>query len=138
MDRHARGQRGDLGDERRRIVDEIRLVEDDDRRGAAFPRGHQIALDAARIEIVIEAGHQEDDVDVGGDDLLLGGIAGGAAREARRARQDGADPRVAASPGAASTATQSPTAGKSARPAASCRSRPDTRARLSPSGAITR
>ena len=108
-------QRGDLGDERAAVVDEVRLVEDDDRRGAAVPCGHQIALDPPRIEIVVEARHEEHDVDVRGDDLLLGGIAGGSPREMRRPRQDGADPRVAAG-AAGSSATQSPTAGKSARP----------------------
>ena len=56
----------------------------------------QVALDAARIEVVVEAGDEEHDVDVGGDDLLLGGIAGGAAREPAEARQHGADARVAA------------------------------------------
>ena len=65
------------------IVDEIGLVQDDHRRGAALPRGHEVALDPARIEVVIEAGDEKHDVDVGGDDLLLGGIAGGAAREMR-------------------------------------------------------
>ena len=48
---------------------------------------------------MIEPGDEKHDVDVGGDDLLLGGIAGGAAREVRRPRQDGADAGIAAGGG---------------------------------------
>jgi len=47
----------------------------------------------------VEARDEEDHVDVGGDDLLLGGIAGGAPRELAEARQDRADARVAAGRG---------------------------------------
>ena len=46
---------------------------------------------------MIEAGDEEHGVDVGSDDLLFGGVAGGAAGEPARTRQDGADPGIAAS-----------------------------------------
>ena len=79
----------------RRIVDEIRLVEDDDRGGAALPRGHQVALDPARIEIVIEPGNEKHHIDVRRHHLLLSGIAGGAPREAD---ERGSTARMRASP----------------------------------------
>ena len=107
MDRTA-GASARTSSTRRRIVDEIGLVQDDDRRRAALPGDDEIALDAPRVEVVIETGDEEDRVDVGGDDLLFGRIAGGAPREAAEPRQHGADPGVAAVRGG-STATQSPT-----------------------------
>ena len=65
-------------------------------RGAAVPGDDEVALDAARIEVAVEPGHEEDGIDVRRDDLFFGGIAGGAAGKAARPRQDGADPRVGA------------------------------------------
>ena len=50
-------------------------------------RDEQVSFDPARVVVAIEPGDEEDDVDVRGDDLLFGAIAGGAAREAARARQ---------------------------------------------------
>ena len=44
---------------------------------------------------MVEPGDKEDDVDVGGDDLLLGGLAGGAAREALGAGRTALMRRVA-------------------------------------------
>ena len=95
MDGDAGRDRLDLVDVSRRIVDEVRLVQHDDRRGAALPRDDQVALDPPRIEIAVEAADEKHDVDVGGDDLFFGGIAGRAAREAAEPRQDGVDARVA-------------------------------------------
>ena len=71
-------ERADFVDGDLRIVHEIRLVEHDHGRRAALPCDDEIAFEAARIEVVIEAADEEDSVDVGGDDLLLSGIAGGA------------------------------------------------------------
>ena len=75
------------------VGDEVRLVQDDDRPRAAVPGRREIALDAPQVEVVVEAADQEDGVDVGGDDLLFGGLAGDLAREAAAAgeqRLDGA------------------------------------------------
>ena len=43
----------------------------------------------AGVEVAVEPGDEEDDVDVGGDDLFLGGVAGRAPREAAVPRQHG-------------------------------------------------
>ncbi len=83
----------------RRILDEVGLVQDDNRRGATLPRHDEVALDPPRVEIAVEAADQKHDVDVGGDDLFLRGVAGGATREAAEARQHGMDARVAVSDG---------------------------------------
>ena len=76
-----------LLDDRRGVLDEIGLVQDHDRRRAAVPGDDEVALDAPGVVIAVEAGHQEHHVDVGGDDLLLGRIAGGAPREPAQSRQ---------------------------------------------------
>ena len=68
-----------LVDERRRIVHQVRLVQHDDRRGAAVRSDEEVALDAARVVVAVEPGDEKDDVDVGGDDLLLGAVARGPA-----------------------------------------------------------
>jgi hypothetical protein len=93
MDRRSRRDRLDLAHHRREVGGEVRLVEDDDRARAAVPGRRQVALDAAQVEVVVEAGDEEDGVDVRGDDLLLGGAAGDLAREPAAAgeqRLDGA------------------------------------------------
>ena len=86
----------DFLDERRDVVNQVRLVEDDHRRRPAVPRGQEIPFDAARIEIVVETRNEQHDVDVRGDDLFFGWIAGRAAREPAESRQHGTDARVAA------------------------------------------
>jgi len=53
----------------------IGLVQDDDRVGAALVGQEQIALQAARVVVAVETHHEEDGVDVGGDDLFLGQLA---------------------------------------------------------------
>ncbi len=94
-----------------------------DRGHAARPGDGQVALEAAQVEVAVEPGDEERDVDVRGDDLLVGEVAGGppagvggAPDEGRATRQDRRDDgRVVGGGGAAvgSRATQSPTAGKS-------------------------
>ena len=83
------------------VVGDVRLVEHDDRGDAARPGDREVALEAAQVEVVVEAGDDEGHVDVGGDDLLVGEVAGrpparvgGAARERRPARQDRRDDRL--------------------------------------------
>ena len=55
---------------------EVGFIEDDDGGGAGLVGEGQVALDTAEIEIPVEPGDQEHDVDVGGDQLLGFAIAG--------------------------------------------------------------
>ena len=70
MDRYADRNRLDLEQRRLDVGAEIGLGQDDDRGGAALPAQGQVPLEAAGIEVAVEARGQEDDVDVRGDDLL--------------------------------------------------------------------
>ena len=105
---------------------------------AAAARQHQIALDGVRLHVDVQAEHDEDDVDVRGDDLFLRLAAGGLAREPRGARQHLADLAARARRGPSRTATQSPTTGSACRPSARCFIRPADSARISPSAVRTR
>ena len=82
--------KGDL-----RIVHEIRLVQDDHRRGAALPGDDEIALEPAGVEVVIETADEKDRVDVGGHDLFLGRITGRTTREPAGPGKNGLDAGVA-------------------------------------------
>ena len=75
------------------MVGHVGLVEDHDRAGAALVRQHQVALEPARVVVAVEAHHEEHGVDVGGDDLLFGQLAGDLARKLAAPRQDGLDRR---------------------------------------------
>src|SRR4051794_33734586 len=94
-DWNARRDSPGVADERRHVLDEVSLVQHDDGRRTAVPRGEQVALDAPRVEIAIEAGDEEHDVDVRGDDLLLGRVTRGAPGKPAGPRKNRADPRVA-------------------------------------------
>ena len=59
-------------EQRRHVLDEIDLVEHDDRRGATVPDRGQVALDAARVEVAVRRADEAEDVDVGGDRLRRG------------------------------------------------------------------
>ena len=48
---------------------DVGLVEDDDRRHAAVVGEHEVALQAPQVEVVVEAGDEEGEVHVGGQDL---------------------------------------------------------------------
>jgi hypothetical protein len=99
MHRHADGDRLDLGPQRCRILAEIGLGQNDHRRGAAFPGGGEIALDAARVEVTVQRGDQEGHVDVGGDNLRTAGATCGLAHERTAPRQhivDGGAPLLGA------------------------------------------
>src|SRR5918996_1652898 len=80
---HPRRRAGD-------VVGQVALVEDDDRVGAAVPAGGQVTLEAAHVEVGAERAHEEDDVHVGGHDLLAR-PAGRLPREDRPARQESVD-----------------------------------------------
>ena len=60
----------------------IGLIENHHRTGAAFKRQYQVALQPAGVVIAIQSHDDEDGIDVGGDDLLFGGLAGDLARKA--------------------------------------------------------
>src|SRR3954454_12649759 len=86
----------------------VELVEDDHGLGTAVPGGGEIALDAAGIEVAVEAGDEEDRVHVGGHALLLGALAGALAGELGIARQDGVDHRPPLALGRPQAATVPP------------------------------
>ena len=78
----------------------VRLVEDEHRGGAAVPDGHEVPLDPPQVEVVVEAAHDKHGVDVGGDELPAGRLAGRLAREAVAARQHRLDGRAPVRAGA--------------------------------------
>jgi hypothetical protein len=61
------------------------------RRRPGLADDRQIALEAARIEVAVEAADDQHGIDVGGDDLLAPGLAGGDAAQLAVARQQGLD-----------------------------------------------
>jgi hypothetical protein len=82
-----------LGQAQRQVGAEIRLVQDDDGLGAALPRGRQVALEAARLEVAFRQRHDEKHhVDVRGEHLLLALQPRHLAREPRASREHGVDP----------------------------------------------
>ena len=87
MYRHAERDRLGLRDGLPHVLGEVRLRQEDERVGAAVPRGGEIALEPTRLEVAPAVGDEEDGVDIGGDHLLLGQPRL-LARETRPARQD--------------------------------------------------
>ena len=83
--RNAQRHRGDGLGQRSKVVDEIDLVEHDDRVCPALPDRGQVALDPPRIEIAVRRGDEAEDVDVGRDHLR-GGV------RVRRAADHGRPP----------------------------------------------
>ena len=73
------------------VVDEIDLVEHDDRVCPALPDRGQVALDPPRIEIAVGRGDEAEDVDIGRDHLRGGVRVGRAADHGRAAPQDVVD-----------------------------------------------
>ena len=88
-DRHSRHR----GQCRLHVVAEVSLGEHDDRLRARVPNGRQIALEPPGVEIAVEAGDQEDDIDVRAEHLLLDGEPRGLPRDRGPARQDSVDDR---------------------------------------------
>jgi hypothetical protein len=89
-DRHARHR----GQRRFHVVAEVSLGQDDDWLRAGAPHCRQIALEAPGIEIAVETGDQEDDVDVRAEHLFLGSQPRGLPRDRGPARKDGLDGRA--------------------------------------------
>ena len=86
--------RGALGREHqsRDIRAEVGLRQDDDRLGAALPGGRQIPLEPAQAEVIVEAAEQEDQIDVGSENLVDRVAIGGLAGDRTSPPEDGVDP----------------------------------------------
>jgi hypothetical protein len=94
VDVDCRRQRTDLVDLDLRIVDQVRLVQHDDRRRATLPRDQEVPLEPPWIEVAIETADQEHRVDVRRDNLLFGRVASRPAGETAHARQHRLDARI--------------------------------------------
>lgn len=73
------------------VATDIQLGENDDGAGDAIPGEHEVALEAAWADALIERGNEEDGVDIRGDDLLDRALACGAAGKFRSAGEDRVD-----------------------------------------------
>ncbi len=96
---------------------DVDLVEHHDRRHAAVKCEHEVALDAPEVQVVVEAGHQEGGVHVGGQHL---GPSVGEPLTDERARFEAGLRAALPARGLSDTgsrASQSPTAGRSTRDA---------------------
>ena len=94
MDNDVAGERGHVADMRGQVWREIGLGEKNDRRGAALARHQQVPFETTRIVVAIESHDDEDDVDIGGNDLLAGWLASRAPREGGAPREDADDDRL--------------------------------------------
>ena len=96
MDWNADRDRLHLRGGRRDVVAQIGLRQHHGRLGAALPGQDEVSLDPSQIQVVDQATDEEDDVDVGGDDLLLRRavlVARGYADERCAPRKHAADDR---------------------------------------------
>jgi hypothetical protein len=75
----------------RRVGADVGFVQDDDRGGAAAEHGRDVAFDAARVEIPVEPGDEEDSVDVRREDLFCGPSARDLTRYSRATGQQRVD-----------------------------------------------
>jgi hypothetical protein len=91
VDGHAEGDRLDLQRAQLPLGAEVGLRQQDDRLRAALPRGREVALEPAQVEVLVQRHDQEDGVDVRGQHLLLRGVQRDLARELRGAREDVVD-----------------------------------------------
>ena len=89
--RAPRNGRPNLGQARLGVGAEIGFVQKDHRFRPALADHDHLALQPPDIEVEVQPLDEEDRVDVGGQDLLLGPSSGGASRQAGAARQDGVD-----------------------------------------------
>jgi hypothetical protein len=89
-DRHAGRDGREVGDDavERGRLDEIDLVDDDDRRRAAVPHRDQVALEAPHVGVAVGGRDDEERVDVGGDDLALRALSRRPSGELAFPRQD--------------------------------------------------
>ena len=120
---HARGDGLDLGAAAGEVVADVGLVQQHDGHRPALPGEDQRALEPSRVEVPVEAHHEEDRVHVGGQHLGDDPVAGRPAEEGGPPGQHRLDDGAVA-PRARRRATQSPTAGRSSGPRAWCRKAP--------------
>ena len=83
------GQRLHLGDSGGHVRAQVGLREDEHRLRAAVPGQHQRPLQPPQVEVAVEARHQEQGVDVGGEDLLVRRLSGRLPRQPAAPRQHG-------------------------------------------------
>jgi hypothetical protein len=113
---HTRRDGLDFGEKRSGLLGEVGLVEGDDGLRAALPDCGEVTLDAAQVQLAVQGGDEEDEVDVGGEQLLAGAFAGFLTGELGSSLEQLDTAR--SSPGSGRASTQSPVAGRSSRPAA--------------------
>jgi hypothetical protein len=94
VNRHVAGNRGEIAAQRRKVVRDIALVEDDDGSDAARKRRGEIALHARRRKVAPGRRHDEDDVEVRGNDLRSVPAVGTNAGEHAATRRDRFDAAV--------------------------------------------
>ena len=73
------------------VVAQVELREHDHRIRAAVPRRREVALEATRVEVLVEPGDEDDGVDVRDEDVLLGLQPRRLARDLRPAREERLD-----------------------------------------------
>ena len=83
-ERHRLGD-SDLGGD---VTGEVGLGQHDDRHGPAVPGEDQLTFEPAPVDAAVEPVDEQDVVDVGGQGLRAGRLAGGAADQCRSAGQD--------------------------------------------------
>src|SRR5687767_4187549 len=91
MNGHVAGGRDHFRNVRWQVGTQVRFGEQHDRSRAALPSHQEISLQPTNAEVVVQAHDDEDDVHVGGDDLLIGDVAGHTPRETAPTWQDGND-----------------------------------------------
>jgi hypothetical protein len=91
VDGHAERDRLNLEHCGRSVLAEVGLREQDRGLSAALPRGCEVPLEAAEVEVVVERGDEKDGVDVGADDLRLGRVPRRFADDRAPAREHGVD-----------------------------------------------
>ena len=97
----AERDRFDVVEERLHVVDEVGLRQQHDRLRAALPRHREVALEPARVEVERQRLHEERDVDVRREDLLLRDVQrllAGDGRTPRQQRRDQVRGQVEADP----------------------------------------
>ena len=83
-----------FGQPRGHVGAQVALIQYDHGVGAALHAQRQVALQPAEVEIAIQPADQENQVDIGGDGLLIFPPSGRAAGEQGAARQHGFDDRL--------------------------------------------
>ena len=91
-DGDARGHGLDRHQATLEVARHVGLVEDHDRGHATGPRDGQVAFQAAQVEVAVQPRDEERHVDIRGDDLLVGQVAGGPAARIGRAPDEGGAP----------------------------------------------